>query len=181
MTLSSTYRKYRPSPRQYIVRFSADKIRTILWYRGRVSARLLSKVFNLQEPLIRNIWTNSYCLNIPLPPGWHPSLTMEKNMEAASISFKHLYLSPSTQRFAIKDINQLRLSPNQKEIVTRILQCESALSVASQMGYTQQWIRQLFIKALVVSFQRYGRREWILLASKGQITFWSRTPKYIST
>lgn len=69
MMILPTHHQYSPSSRQYIIRFSPNKIRTILWYRNKVSASLLSKVFHLKEPLIRSIWVNSYCQKIPFPSG----------------------------------------------------------------------------------------------------------------
>ena len=174
MELLPTHLPYDPNPRQLTLRLSSETIRTILWYRNKVSCPLLAKVLNVKSSAIWGIWNNHSMSDIIIPTNWHPSPALERKIEVESVHFPLIYFRPQTIRLALLDIQRSRTPPSFKEIASRILQGQSTHKIALKKHYTQVWIRYLFKLSLYSFYREYGRREWILLAGKNCIDHWSK-------
>lgn len=174
MELLPTHLPYNPNPRQLTLRLSPETIRTILWYRKKVSCPLLAKALNLKGSFIWGIWNNRSASDGIIRSNWRPSPALERKIELESVNFQLIYFRPQTIRLALLDIQRSRIPPSLKEIASQILQGQSTHEIASTKHYTQEWIRYLFKLSLYSFFREYGRREWILLAGKNCVTRWSK-------
>jgi hypothetical protein len=166
---------YGPKKTEFIVRLSAEQIRSIRYYKGIVSGSLIAQIVGMKKTSVWTLWISVCNAQIITPKGWHPSKAFDRRVEDESISFADIYLGPQTLRNAKKDIDQSHLSAPHKILLTRMIEGEKAFTLTKELKLSYNGVLYIFRRSLLTVHREVGNRRWIFLASKGRIHHWKQT------
>lgn len=163
---------YGPKKNEFIVRLSPEEIRTMRYYRGKVSGEIISQLMGMNKTSAWSLWRSTCNPKISTPKGWRPSSTFDRRVEDASISCQMIYLGPQTLRAAKQDIARSRLSPAHKKLIIRMIRGEKASSLAKELKLSHMGVLYVFRRSLLSVYGEVGNRRWVYLASRGRIHRW---------
>jgi hypothetical protein len=163
---------YGPKKNEFIVRCSPEEIRTMRYYRGKVSGEIIAHLMGMKYTSVWSLWRSTCNPKISTLKGWRPSNTFDRRVEDASLSGQNIYLGLQSLHIAKQDIARSRLSPAHKELITRMIQGKKASALAKELKLSHMGVLYVYRRALLSIYGEVGERRWIHLASLGRIHRW---------
>jgi hypothetical protein len=172
VTTSKTRPGYPTKRLEYYKRFTKYQIRTIMFLKGKVSASIASSQIGLHAEIVRRMWNESeWNKGIITPKGWRPNKVIIRMIERAALSSEKIYLGPWSLNQAKSDIYRSGISPEKKQLLERMISGEGTKTLSAEFKLSRSGVFYVFRRALADLYKEIGYRPWMLLASKGVISY----------
>jgi hypothetical protein len=137
-----------------------------------VSASIASSQIGLKAEIVRRIWNESEWNNgIITTKGWRPNKVIIQMVERAALSNGRIYLGPWSLSQAKSDIYRSGISPEKKQLLERMISGEGTKNLSAEFKLSRSGVFYVFRRAMADLYKETGYRPWMILASKGVISY----------